>query len=231
MDGAAAAPTRIAAGTIDELLQTAERLFARDGVENVALTQIVAQAGQKNRSALHYHFGSRAGVLTAVLNRRLVAINERREAMMTALPRSPTVADVLRAEIAPLAQVILEEPWGPDHLGIVAQVTYHPQLLGAQGVAEANLSGLRRGRGLLALAAPKIQPPALDQRIAWFKDSVVFALARWVRDTPGPLRTDAALGQLIEQLVAYGAAGLAAPASSRSETACPVSRQMKISKA
>src|ERR1700753_1878279 len=120
---AATAPIEAAAGTTDELLLTAERLFARRGVENVALTQIVAQAGQKNRSALHYHFGSRDGVLTAVLNRRLAAVNARREAMMDALPTSPSVAQVLRAEVAPLALVLIEEPWGADYLSILAQVT------------------------------------------------------------------------------------------------------------
>jgi AcrR family transcriptional regulator len=207
MHGTAA---QIAAGTIDELLQTAERLFARNGVENVALTQIVAQAGQRNRSALHYHFGDRAGVLAAVLNRRLAAINARREAMMAALPSAPSVAEVLRAEIAPLAQVIIEEPWGPDHLGILAQVTYRPQLL-AEQVEETHLTGLRRGRALLSRAIPQATAAMLDQRVAWFKDSVVFALARWVRDTPEPGRTTAALGDLLEHLVAYGAAGLAAP--------------------
>ena len=223
MDGAAAAQIKAPAGTIDDLLQTAERLFAHDGVENVALTQIVAQAGQKNRSALHYHFGSRSGVLTAVLNRRLAAINARREAMMAALPASPAVAEVLRAEIAPLAQVVLEEPWGPDYLSILAQVTYHPQLLGEPGVADAYLTGLRRGRVMLALAAPRTPASALDQRVVWFKDSVVFALARWVRDTPTPQRTSTALSTLLEQLVAYGAAGLSAPAphSIRSEAHDP----------
>jgi AcrR family transcriptional regulator len=212
MDGTtAAAQVRPPTGTVEELLQTAERLFARDGVENVALTQIVAQAGQKNRSALHYHFGARAGVLTAVLNRRLAPINTRREAMMAALPAAPTVIQVLRAEVAPLTQVVIEEPWGPDYLSILAQVTYHPQLLGEQSVAETFLTGLRRGRALLALASPQTPAPALDQRVVWFKDSVVFALARWVRDTPAPQRTPAALSDLLEQLVAYGAAGLTAP--------------------
>jgi AcrR family transcriptional regulator len=214
MDGAAAAQTKVAAGTIDELLQAAERLFARHGVENVALTQIVAQAGQKNRSALHYHFGSRAGVLTAVLNRRLAAINARRVAMMDALPPTPCVAEVLRAEITPLAQVVLEEPWGPDYLSILAQVTYHPQLLGEQDVEDAHLTGLRRGRVLVAKAAPHLPATTMSQRGAWFKDSVVFALARWVRDTPERQRTPAALSDLLGQLIAYGAAGLTAPAQS-----------------
>src|SRR5579862_5291179 len=107
MDGTTT-QVRPAAGAVEELLQAAERLFARDGAQNIALTQIVAQAGQKNRSALHYHFGSRSGVLTAVLNRRLAPINARREAMMAALPAAPSVPALLRAEIAALAEVATE---------------------------------------------------------------------------------------------------------------------------
>jgi AcrR family transcriptional regulator len=212
MDVAEAAPAKVAAGTVDDLLQTAERLFAHAGVENVALTQIVVQAGQRNRSALHYHFGSRAGVLTAVLNRRLAPINARREAMIGDLPDSPTAAQVLQAEIMPLAQVALEEPWGADYLSILAQVVFHPQLLGEREVEAAHLSGLRRGRALLQRAAPPLDAAVLDHRMRWFTDSVVFALARWMRDTPAIARTAANLSELVAELVAYGAAGLTARA-------------------
>jgi AcrR family transcriptional regulator len=215
VDIAEAAPVRAAAGTVDELLQTAERLFAQAGVENVALTQIVAQAGQRNRSALHYHFGSRAGVLTAVLNRRLAAINARREAMMDALPADPTAAQVLHAEIAPLAQVALEEPWGADYISILAQVVFHPQLLGEREVEDAHLSGLRRGRALLERAAPSTSAATLDRRLRWFKDSVVFALARWMRDAPAKALTAKNLSELVAELVVYGAAGLTALDHSR----------------
>ncbi|HXQ16497.1 MAG TPA: TetR family transcriptional regulator [Caulobacteraceae bacterium] len=221
MDLAEAAPIRAPAGTVDDLLQTAERLFARDGVENVALTQIVAQAGQRNRSALHYHFGARAGVLTAVLNRRLVAINARREAMIDALPADPTAAEVLHAEITPLAQVALEEPWGADYLSILAQVVFHPQLLGEREVEDAHLSGLRRGRALLERAAPPLSAATLDRRVRWFKNSVVFALARWMRDTPPRQRTAARLSELVDELVAYGAAGLTARAQPTSREQAP----------
>ncbi|MBA1675998.1 helix-turn-helix transcriptional regulator, partial [Escherichia coli] len=57
--------------TINELLNVAERLFAAEGVEQVALTRIVSVSGKKNRSALHYHFGTREAVVAAVLDRRL----------------------------------------------------------------------------------------------------------------------------------------------------------------
>ena len=77
--------------------------------------------------------------------------------------------------------------------------------------AKGRLTGLRRGRALLAQAIPQATAAMLDQRVIWFKDSVVFALARWVRDTPAPARTSATLSDLLEHLVAYGAAGLAVP--------------------
>ena len=203
-DGAAAA-------TVDELLNVAERLFAERGIENVALTQIVAVSSQRNRSALHYHFGSRGGVLSAVLNRRLGPINNRREAMLDALPANAAALDIVRATIAPLGLVDVEEAWGADYLSILAQVTYHPRLLGEQTVGDEKLTGLRRTRRLLAGAAPDLPDALLALRLKWLTDSVVFAMARWVRDAPAVSRTRAAMGALIEQLAAYGTAGLTAP--------------------
>jgi len=199
-----------ATGTVDELLSVAERLFAERGIENVALTQIVAASSQRNRSALHYHFGSRGGVLTAVLNRRLGPINTRREDMLDALPPDATALQIVRATIAPLGLVDVEEAWGADYLSLLAQVTYHPRLLGEQ-VEDEKLTGLRRTRRLLAASAPQLPDALLAQRLKWLTDSVVFAMARWVRDTPAALRTRAAMNVLIEQLAAYGTAGLTAP--------------------
>ena len=201
---------RTEAGTADELLNVAERLFAERGVENVALTQIVAASGQKNRSAVHYHFGSRDGVLTAVLNRRLAPINDRREALLAALPSTASPRDILRAMIGGLGQVAIEEPWGSDYLSILAQVRFHPQLLGGRAVEDATLSGVRRGRKRLAESLGRPET-LLAQRMVWLTDSVVFALARWAHDAPTADRTPAAMDRLIDQLATYGVGGLMAP--------------------
>ena len=45
----------------------ATRAFAEHGVTNASLLDITRQAGQRNRGAVHYHFGSREGLLAAVL--------------------------------------------------------------------------------------------------------------------------------------------------------------------
>lgn len=196
-----------------ELLDIAERLFAERGVENVALIEIVAASGQKNRSALHYHFGSREGVLTAVLNRRLAPINERREAALDTLPISAAVADIIRATMEALVEVVEDEPWGANYIAILAQVMFHPKLLGRRAVDDALLTGVRRARRLVCQAAPEIPAKVIGRRLDWLNETVVFALARWVRDTPSEARTKAAAEGLIDQLTAYGSAGLTAPLS------------------
>lgn len=194
-----------------ELLAVAERLFAVRGVENVPLSRIVVEAGQKNRSALHYYFGSRDGVLTAVLNRRLAPINARREAGLDALPPDARLSDVLRATVLPLAEAVVTEPWGADYVAVIAQVMFHPKLLGREVLDNALLTGARRTRRLVQAALPHLTPDVVARRLAWFNESVVSVLARWVRDTPAEHRTFRTAENLIDQLVVYGAAGLAAP--------------------
>jgi AcrR family transcriptional regulator len=205
-------------GTPEELLSVAERLFAERGVENVALTEIVAASGQKNRSALHYHFGSRDGVLTAVLNRRLAPINARRERALNALPAGASLPEIIRATMMALIEVVEDEPWGAAYIAILAQVMFHPQLLGRQAVDEALLTGVRRARRLVGQAAPQIPGEEIGRRLAWLNETVVFALARWGRDTPLEARTRASAEPLIRQLTAYGAAALAAPPNPEPKT-------------
>jgi len=196
--------------TSSELVDAAERLFAEQGVANVALTQIVAVSGQKNRSALHYHFGSRGGVLAAVMDRRLAAINARRHALLEALPPGAPARDILRADIAALVLAAVEEPWGGAYVSILAQVRFHPQLLGESMVRDEHLSGLRLVRRRLRAIAPHLPVPLLARRLNWLSDSTVFALARWMRDTPADQRTRAAAAILVEDLTSFGTAGLLA---------------------
>jgi AcrR family transcriptional regulator len=190
----------------------AERLFATRGVGHVALTQIVASSSQKNRSALHYHFGSREGVLTAVLDRRLMRVNTLRQAMLDdAAGREPPLAKGVHAFVAPLCSVVLNEPWGPDYISILAQVGFHPGLLGERMLNDANITALRRCRRLIKLGLPHIPPAVLSRRFRWFHDGFVVALARWAHTTPRSLWTGAMMQDLIGEFVQYGVAGLSAP--------------------
>ena len=66
-----------ASKTREKLLDCAARAFAHDGVFKASLIDITRQAGQRNRAALRYHFGSRDGILCAVIDRHALFLARR----------------------------------------------------------------------------------------------------------------------------------------------------------
>jgi AcrR family transcriptional regulator len=59
---------RDATETREKLLRAAEHLFARHG-QDVPIREIHALAGQKNASAIQYHFGSKEELVQAIIDR------------------------------------------------------------------------------------------------------------------------------------------------------------------
>ena len=50
----------------ERLVHTALRLFAEKGIDGVSMRAINVAAGSKNKSAVHYHFGNKLGILEAI---------------------------------------------------------------------------------------------------------------------------------------------------------------------
>jgi AcrR family transcriptional regulator len=90
--------------TREKLLDAAARLFAERGIEVVSLAEIVRAAGQRNASALHYHFGSRDAVLTALLERHIPAIRERRLELLDAARADGEVRTAAEAIVRPVTE-------------------------------------------------------------------------------------------------------------------------------
>ena len=92
--------------TRELLLDAALRLFAERGTDNVSIAEIVRTAGQRNVSAVHYHFGSRDEVLRAVLARHVPVIaDRRRELLEQARARPPSdVRSAAEAIVRPLTE-------------------------------------------------------------------------------------------------------------------------------
>lgn len=68
--------------TRQKLLDAAARLYAANGIDRVSINAIVREAGQRNASAVHYHFGNRDGVLLALVERHAPQIAERRRQLL-----------------------------------------------------------------------------------------------------------------------------------------------------
>ena len=69
---------RDATRTRSRLLRAGEQRFARDGVSGARMSDVVRDAGQANDSAVGYHFGSRQGLLEAIVAKHVAAMDERR---------------------------------------------------------------------------------------------------------------------------------------------------------
>src|SRR5262249_2581823 len=78
----------------ERLLRAGERLFAERGIDGVTVREINQLAGQRNSSALHYHFGSREGLLNEIRHQHRGPIEERRVAMLDALEREDRTDDL-----------------------------------------------------------------------------------------------------------------------------------------
>ena len=102
----------LADDTRTRILDTAERLFAERGIESVSVRSILAAAGV-NVALAHYHFGSREGLITALLEARIAPlVTEMARGIEDADARGPdaSLEDVLRAYFAPAARWMLERP-------------------------------------------------------------------------------------------------------------------------
>src|SRR5262245_27829305 len=86
------------------LILAAERLFAERGIEAVALRHVNQAANQRNMSAAHYHFGSREGLVRAVLMYRWPDLDRRRGAMLEERSGKRDLRFYLEAFILPLVE-------------------------------------------------------------------------------------------------------------------------------
>ncbi len=101
--------------TRERLLNAAEQLFAERGISSTTL-RALTKAAKVNLAAVHYHFGSKEGLLDAVVGRRATAMNQARLRELDELERSagegePRVEDILRAFFLPgLRSIEREQP-------------------------------------------------------------------------------------------------------------------------
>jgi AcrR family transcriptional regulator len=168
--------------TKEALIRTAEMLMAKHGIEAVDLHDIVTAAGQRNRSAVLYHFGGRDGLVAAIVAKHRTAIDAERSRMLDQIEASgqPTVRALAEAAILPLA-ASLQTPSGRDYLVILSE---RATRLGSAGVYAGRgpiASSVQRANVLLDQIVPG-RPDARRRRIGEMELVVPVLLADIARD-------------------------------------------------
>lgn len=113
--------------TRDALLDAAEALFAAEGIDGVSLADITRLAGQRNGGAIHYYFGGRDGLLTAIVDRHQAVLDTARMDALIDLRRtgSMSLAALVKVVVEPLA-ARLDSVSGRSFLEIQRQRPFEP---------------------------------------------------------------------------------------------------------
>ncbi|WP_182524358.1 TetR/AcrR family transcriptional regulator [Nocardioides dongkuii] len=205
-----------ASDTRQLLVDAATRAFAEHGVHNASLLEITRQAGQRNRGAVHYHFGSREGMLAAVIEREVDFLGPRERELLALARETPDddLASVLAAVVRPAIE-LAETGWrGRCYLQIVAQLVDDG---GPRIPAEVH-DVLSRTGGydvfqLLQERLPAMPDAFRDERLALVTTFLLRAVADRARseDREIPGRPQLPTEDFIENLLAMVTAMLTAP--------------------
>ena len=137
--------------TRERILDAAERLWAERGVDGVSLREIRIAAGQRNSSALQFHFGGRDGLVLALTRRhmpRIVEIQERIYADAVAGGRRDDVAALVEVLVRPNADYLRGGPSERAWVRVCADLVARPEVAVADVIAHAPAVTLHVGAAL-----------------------------------------------------------------------------------
>lgn len=109
----------------DHMVEIAERMFAERGLDDVSMRDVATSAGQRNNSAVQYHFGSRDGLIAQVLRRRMVAVLDERRVRLDAADEAGLGSDVptlLTVLLEPFVESIRRSPQPTHYCRFLAKV-------------------------------------------------------------------------------------------------------------
>lgn len=165
--------------TREKLLLTAERLFGERGVNGVSLREITREAGQRNASALHYHFGSREGLITAIFEKRMRYLDARRMEYLdqvVAEGRAGDLRAVAEATIRPISELLWRDDSSSNYVRFLTEMFVTPDFNIADFVAGRFDHGLQRAYAMVRAIQPDMPGPMLRQRFLLVLHAGTYAL-------------------------------------------------------
>lgn len=197
---------RDATETRARLIRAGEHRFARDGVNGAKLSDIVRDADQRNDSAVGYHFGSRQGLLAAIVAKHMAGMEAARDVPADGADLHRVVEDI----VTPTAALLATED-GRDFLRIMEQLagwsgigTSHPNDVLADTVLGSQLSRL------YALLEPELGSTVARERAALLVTFLTAALAGRARSREDGARQRLGHERFVRHLVDVLTGGLSA---------------------
>jgi AcrR family transcriptional regulator len=207
--------------TKEALLGTAERLYAQRGLDAVSMREITREAGQKNSTALQYHFSSKEALVSAIMVRRMKDGDYRRLEFLHELELRGKLDDIrslAAALVEPIAVGIRSPKRSPGERGWVrflSEVQRRPEFDLVEISKAASDLGLRRVYTLLGKQLRHVPDAVLRQRYLITMSQIVHGLAEidQLQERRGRSRQRFDVERAIENLIDMTAGALSAPVS------------------
>ena len=152
------------------LMWAAEKLIAEKGIENVTIRQIVGAAGQKNESALQYHFKNLRGLVNALRQERGAQVRARRASMLERVLQacpSPSLRQTCELMVRPMFELARAKPEFRRYVRAFSQEIMLAET-SALAMVEKRAGGGESGRqigGLLRARLPHLSEAAYRRRM------------------------------------------------------------------
>ncbi len=196
------------------MIDAAERLVAEQGLAAMSLREVQKAAGQRNKSAAQYHFGSRHGLIEAIVAARMAPINEarfERLAVADAGPEPPSLRDLAAIMVEPLADATLRP--GSSWARFLRQSYADPEVSDVVARAASGRGFWATRERLVEAAAhlPEVlRPRRVDQAVGLTVVSLATSEAHMAQHGTTAVPSAAVVADLVDVFAAM----VAAPASS-----------------
>ncbi len=207
------------ADTKTRILDAAEKLFARDGFHNTSMRGITGLA-RVNLAAVNYHFGSKDALLLAVIERRIVPLNQiRQEKLQTVLEKAqaagqpPSARQLLQAFIEPTLAFRSSGPGAEDFIALIGRALSEPDETVRACFIQQVLPIFKLLFAGLHQALPELSDQILLTRLQFTMGAMshmMCASTRPVLHLPGfpePLQET----EMVAELISFVCSGLEAP--------------------
>ncbi|MER6463232.1 TetR/AcrR family transcriptional regulator [Streptomyces sp. NPDC001288] len=189
-----------ASATREAILDTAERLFAEQGVYAVSNRQVSEAAGQGNNAAVGYHFGTKADLVRAIAARHFERIEEIRVRLLAAAGDTDDVRDRVDCLVRPITEHLASLGSPTWYARFCAQVATDPALYEIMVEESLASPSLREAVAGLVRCLPELPADVRAERGQMARTLILHTCAERERalaegtDTPRATWSDAATG-------------------------------------
>lgn len=200
------------------LIDAGERLIALRGLDGVTIKEITRAAGQRNESALQYHFGGLNGLMEAIVQRRTRAIDGLRNAHIDRLEAAGALNDaraLAGCVVYPMIDLIRAADGESHYVRFVHNAMARRDSETLVSIWRENNRGMRRVyramRDLLSGLPPKVAALRYEFAVSGATAGMAYVEARFDGAATGA--DEASFRLECENLIDMVAAGIKAPAS------------------